>query len=558
MKKKKFILSILSLAGLLPMASCSKGNISSTVSSSTNASNVDSSTTKIDDDSTSGDETTSVDHQFLYTDFGARRLSTEPETSMVDTIIETLISKGGSLISGGIQTYAKAVVLNILKECGYDFRDATTKTLDKIQQQVNAIEEKITTLSKMEDQHHSEDILNKVLLQITSAQNSYMDFAITGIGDLATNENDESLTEDEKEAARSSFYNNTVKKLTINGSPFCSYVSDLCDAILIPNQSDRGKDIFYYYQQTLGAYDAWSTLKIQNMKNFMAYLDSTVVSLTNLAKFQIYYMTKGKDSATVKSYENMINKTVGKANQVNELFKKALEGLKEYEDKEKAGINVYLPTGKEYSLRMATLTYSKSGDTTDDSRRALMLDCKEEGGVRTNRIYYYQPNEDIVKSVVNDFKIYTGNFFATTYTLQDYLTYAGFYAKNEDLFKKAAGLYTGNLEVNSHGWLYDDHDYSINYYDTKCNYVRKNVYEVDSYHYWTTEIKSTSIKLLDDNEYLCFATPDGEKQKLDGKYSYKDNKDKFYTINNDQYYSFSTWEDIYRNDVSGWYLHDSW
>ncbi len=220
MKKKKFILSILSLAGLLPMASCSKGNISSTVSSTSAAeSNIDSSTTKGSDESISPDETTSLDHQFLYTDFGTPRLTTEPETSMVDTIIETLISKGGSLITGGIQTYAKAVVLNLLKECGYDFRDATTKTLDKIQEQISAIEEKITTLSKMEDQHHSEDILNQVLKQLTSAENSYMDFAVTGIGDVADTENNESLTEDEKEAARLSFYNNSVKKLTINGSP---------------------------------------------------------------------------------------------------------------------------------------------------------------------------------------------------------------------------------------------------------------------------------------------------------------------------------------------------
>ncbi len=557
MKKKKFILSILSLAGLLPMASCSKGNISSTVSSTSAAeSNIDSSTTKGDDESISPDETTSLDHQFLYTDFGTPRLTTEPETSMVDTIIETLISKGGSLITGGIQTYAKAVVLNLLKECGYDFRDATTKTLDKIQEQISAIEEKITTLSKMEDQHHSEDILNQVLKQLTSAENSYMDFAVTGIGDVADTENNESLTEDEKEAARLSFYNNSVKKLTINGSPLCSFVSDLCDAILTPNQADPGKDIFYYYQQTLGAYDAWSTLKTKNMKNFMAYLASTVVALTNLSKFQIYYMTKGKDSATVKSYENMINKTVAKANLVNEKLKNALEGLKEYEEKEEAGINVYLSTGKEYSLRMATLTYSHAGDSENDSRRALMVDC--QGGVKTNRIYYYQPNEDIVKSVVSDFKAYTGNFFATSYTLQDYLTYAGFYAKNEDLFKKAAGLYNGNLDVNSHGWLYDDHDYSINYYDTRCDYVRKTVYEVDSYHYWTTEIKRTTIKLLDDNEYLCFATPDGEKQKLDGKYSYTDNKDNFYTINKDQYYNFNSWEEIYQNDVNGWYLHDCW
>ena len=542
MKSKKLFLSLVSMSCLLS-ASCSKGtsdssSIQSTVTSSTST------------------DSSFSDNDFFFNSDGTRRLNAEPQEEMVNMIIETLISKGGSLITGGIQTYAKAVVLNLLKECGFDFRDATTKTLDKIQQQLAAIDEKIKALSKKTDQYHSEDILNKVLDNMVIAQNSYMSFAISGMGDLADAENNPDLTEEEQETRRQTFYDNSVSKLTINGSPLCSFVSTFCDAILTPNQADQGKDIFYYYQQTIGYYDTWSTLKVKNTKNFMAYLDSAIVALTNLSKFQIYYMTKGKDSATIKSYEDMINKTIEKANLVNAKFKSMLDSLKEYEDKEAAGINIYLSTGKEYSLRMAALTYSYDGDLTDDSRRALIIDCPNERN--TNRIYYYQPNQDIVNSVVSDYKEYTGAYFVKTYTIQDYLTYAGFYSKDEDLFKKAAGIYNANFYVDSHGLFNDDHDYSISYYDTKCEYVRKTVYSVNSYHTPLGGIESTSIQLYDNNYYLCFATPDGDKQKLDGKYQYTSNKEDLHTINKDQYYHFDTWEDIYNYDVNGWYLHDCW
>lgn len=534
MKLKKLPLMGILLTSIVSMTSCNTTNSSSLPNSDSNV----------------------VDNDFIFNNDGVRRLNTEPEEEMVNLIIDTLISKGGSLITGGIQTYAKAVVLNLLKECGFDFRDATTKTLEKIQQQLTAIDEKVTALSKKTDQYHSQDILNKVLGFMVEAQNKYLSFAITGMGDLADTENDETLTEEEKEAARQVFFDNSVSKFIIDGSPLCSFVSSFCDAILTPNLSDPGKDIFYYYSQTIGYYDTWSTLRIKNVKNFMAYLDSAIVALVNLSKFQIYYMTKGKDSATIHSYEDIINKSIAKANLVNEKFKVMLDSLKEYEDKQAAGVNVYLSTGKEYSLRMATLTYSYDGDVDNDSRRALLLDNPTTRN--TNRIYYYQPNQDIISSVVSDFKEYVGAYFAKTYTLQDYLTYAGFYAKDEELYAKAAGLYNGNFNVDSHGLYYDDHDYSISYYDNRCEYVRKTVYSVDSYHNPLGGIDHTTIKLYDNNYYLCFATPDGNKQKLDGKYSYTSNKEDLHTINKDQYYHFDSWEDIYKGDVNGWYLHDCW
>lgn len=537
MKMKKLALTGLLLTSLISVTSCGTANNSSSSDSNIN-------------------DLSSDDNKFLFNDEGTRRLNAEPQEEMVNVIIDTLISKGGSLITGGIQTYAKSIVLNLLKECGFDFRDATTKTLEKIQQQLAAIDEKVKALAKKTDQYHSEDILNNVLGIMVEVQNKYMSFAVKGMGDLADVENDETLTEEEKEARRQSFYDNSVSKFLIDGSPLCSFVSTFCDAILRPNNADPGKDIFYYYNNTVGYYDTWSTLRVKNTKNFMAYLDSTLVALTNLSKFQIYYMTKGKDQATIKSYEDMIDGTIAKVNLVNQEFKDMLDNLKEYEDKAAAGINVYLATGKEYSLRMATLTYSYDGDLENDSRRALLLDNPQTR--ENNRIYYYQPNTDIVESVVSDFKEYVGAYFAKTYTIQDYLTYAGFYANNQELFDKAAGLYNGYLKVDSHGYLNDDHDYSMTYFDTRCEYVRKTIYTVDSYHTILGGIEDTTIRLYDNNYYLCFATPDGDKQKLDGKYPYTNNKEDLHTINKDQYYHFDNWEDMWHNDVNGWYLHDCW
>ena len=544
MKKKKLLLTALVPATLFGVASCNSNNASSST----------------DENSTS--ETSSFDDKtFTFTSEGYTRLAAEPGDEIVNSIIDSLISKGGELITGGIQTYAKSIVLNLLKECGFDFRDATTKTLEKIQEQLTVIEKKVDAMAAKQEQYQAEKILGDLLKAVGVANNNYVGYVVDGLGDIANYENSD-MSEDEVEERRKIYYDNTVSNLIINGNPFVTYVSDLADYILLPNPADRSKSVFDYYVSTIGVYDTWSTLYLKNVKNFMAYLDSTLVTCANLAKFQMYYKALGMDSTTIKVYSGMMDAMAAKVNAVNALFKAKLDSLKELEDKKDAGINIYMSTGKEYSTRMATLTYNvNDNDGNGDSRQGLLMDYYYySDGTRGDAYKFameYVPDQDFVAKVASDFKTYAGAFCVSTYTIKDYLKYAGFYASNSDLFNKAIGLYNANMYADGAGFLNQDYTYSATYYNDAGEYTRKPIYQVDSYHNWNFDVTRTVFTQLDDSYYLCFATPDGDKQKLDGQDKDVYMKDVMSTVVDKVFYK-KYFYDITEANKTGWYLHDCW
>ena len=290
---------------------------------------------------------------------GKLRISQEPtDQSLVDNFINTIVSKGGEAITGGIQVYAKCIVLNLLKECGLDFRDATTKTLENIQKQLNIIETKIDAIAAKQAQYHAEDILNPILELFATANIRYMNYVSGSLAYLAELENDETLTEEEIEEKRVAAYNDGINKLFFDGAPFATYVTTLADRVMKPNKTDARKDIFFYYDETMGQYDKWDIQAYKNTRNFIAYLDSTLILLSNLAKFQIYYLAKDADTAMRKTYSQMIDDMAIAVNQVNASFAAKIQSMKSIQDNWDRGLNRYIPTDKFYGTRMCTLTYN--------------------------------------------------------------------------------------------------------------------------------------------------------------------------------------------------------
>ncbi len=559
MKKNKLLRAALIPVTLMGMASCKTSNSSSVASVNSVASEI-SSISEYSDNK----ESSSIDNSFLLTNGGNRRLSAEPFfDDATKQIIDALISKGGDLITGGITTYGKTVVINLLKECGIDFRDQTAKTLEKIQEQLTAVQAKITALAEQEDQHHCEDILNPVLTFAKKGALYSSYFVVNGLCDLVNLEYDTSLTEEQVEAERKRYYNETISKLIIDGKPFADFVTQFANTVLTPNQADLSKDIFYYYDETLGVYDTWSSLKIQNTQNFAAYLDSILVSCANLAKFQMYYYTQGMGDISKKSYASMIDTMATSVNAVNEKFKTSLETLKPLEEKKEKGIVTYMKTGKDYSTRMATLTYDindKVGES--DSRQALIRDLYQfsdgRRGTYDRFALQYVPDTDFVAQVAEDFRIYSKAFYTPDYTLIDYLKYAGFYAVNQDLFDKSLGLYNANMYADGYGWYGEDYDYCGTYYDVHGEYKRKVDFKIASYHNWNGNVTRTRLDNVDaGNYYLCFATPDGDRQKLDGVYKTVYMKDVLNTIQKASFFK-EIYSDVFDNNKTGWYLHDCW
>ena len=478
-------------------------------------------------------------------------------------IFNSLVSKGSSLVVDGIQTYSKTVILNLLKECGFDFRDATTKTLEKMTQQLNVIAAKIDALAEQQDKQYSESVLSKVLDKVKEGQYYTSIYVLGGLSTLIDSENDPTKTEEEVEKERQAFYKNTLSKLTINGKPFASFVQETAEAVLQPNSADPSSDIFTYYNKTLGVYNTWSSFKIANTSKFMAQILETLLACTNLAKFQLYYMALGKDAATIATYKRAMTEMVTMVNAVNEKFKNYLNNvLQPLIDKKEQGINVYMSTNKEYSFRMATLTFNVNDKENDDTRASLYMDyyTREDGkyGQNDSRVLQFKPDQNFLASVAKDYKTYAGAFYDPNYTMIDYLKSAGFHANNEELFDKAIGLYNANGYSDGSGINYDDKAITSTYYSLQGDYTRSLVYKVDAYHNWNFDITDTVFHNCDNNYYLCFATFNDGKEVLDGTYETLYIGDSWYTLNKNLPIRKYYYDAITNNRNNTWYLHDCW
>ncbi len=543
MNIKKLTLGGLLLSSLLTATACGGNN------TNTSQSNGNSTSSEIN-----GDNTTNFNN-YLLTDLGYRRFSAEPTSEDIDKwILDIVIDKGGDLISGGIASYGKTLVINLLKECGLDLRDANAKTLEKIQQQLDQIENKLNSLCEKIERDHSESILSPVLKAVKECLYDYNGIATTGIEYLVNAEKDESLTEEEIETKREEYYNDIVKDLMTGGLPIASRLTNLCNYILKPNEAS-GNNIFYYYFNTIACTDVWSIQRVKNIKSFVAYIDSVLLLTANLAKFQMYYLAKGKGDAARAAYEGIMTTMANQVNAVNLLFKNQIEALKVYEDKAAEGLNIFLSTGKEYSTRLATLTYNPyEDDKPSESRQGLLYAI-------TNSRYDYgaycfklNPDSRTVEGVANSFREYATSYCAADYTIQDYLTFCGFHANNEDLYERAVGLYKGDFNVTSYGVKDDDHDYIAGYYDRRCNYTTKKVYDVATYHIWGWQVDHADLRIYDNDYYLCFATKENGVEYIDGNYSSAYTYDNCYKVMDSCPYQY----DWYYMTSHKFPLRDTW
>lgn len=134
MKLKKLTLSALLFASLVSVTtSCAKYN--------GNDGSQDNTQKKDDDNNLTLDAS-------LYTSTGHRRLSEETEVEIAKWVADIIMDKGAELITGGISTYGKTLVLNLLKECGLDLRDANTKSLERIEKQLEVLDNKLNAIAQ--------------------------------------------------------------------------------------------------------------------------------------------------------------------------------------------------------------------------------------------------------------------------------------------------------------------------------------------------------------------------------------------------------------------------
>ncbi len=458
-------------------------------------------------------------------------------------VLDNVTSAGVDMITGGITAYAKTFTLNILKDFGFDLRDTNIKYLERITEELKEIKYKLDNLDKKMDEYNAQAIINALSTKLKKTEIEYMGFVKDGFWTIAQHEQSGKYTESELEAERLRYYKENLENMNVQGFDiFANYVTDLAQSILIPNQGDSSKDIFYYYSYTLGKYDKWTTQEYKNKRAYIAYLSTMLLSAVNVAKFDIYYRSLDKSEATRNTYKGYMDEMAKNVNKVFEKFQTELKRLDAINKvKEEKNTITYLPTNKQYSTRMATLTYNPSDREGNESRQGLLIANRTDYGYRDYG-YAYEPDKNLINNVTSDYKTYKNSYGGSNYTIVNYLKDAGFYANNKNLFDASSGLFYGDTSRNTCGTFDHDSEIYFNFINLNGDKIRKQCYGVACYHNWIGSIVRSEMRYNDTAYYLCFMNP--EQTKLDGKYhdNYFDwvnstlSKNMFYSV----YYQSST------------------
>lgn len=464
----------------------------------------------------SNNTTTSNKEQITYLE-NTKRVYISPadgvEKAIFPTILGNIASSGSNILSSAIGVGVKYIATNILLDYGFDMRDPSIQYLEKVLNEINEVKTKLDTINEKLDVYHAEDSLQNLYKYVLDAQIDVYPLVSRGLWSLAQTEADTSLTDDQKEEARVDFYTTSLKDFKVDGRDITKFVTHFATLINQPNTSSN-KDIFYYYQLTSGQYDKWSTQSYINRRNYIAYLDTLLLSSANVAIFDYQYRYANVGDASKKVAEQNYNDMIKAVSDVNGRFQKELKRLDEYETLRKdKGEVIYLPNDAHYSTRMATLTFSNK----DKDRQALIKGIPYKGSAQ-DCVLAYEPNQGMLNNVIKDYKDYVTAIGDTSYTLKQYLKDAGFYAKDNSLFEAAKGLYKGNFEKKTSGYLDDDVSLKSSYYDEKGNSQTTTQFFCEAHHGVFAKYADYVIKCYASDYYLCFVRAD---QKLDGGYEYK-------------------------------------
>ena len=466
------------------------------------------------DDNTTTDTSTKMEYN------SARDNIQESNVEIIDAakyVLDNVTSAGVDMITGGITAYAKTFTLNILKDFGFDLRDTNIKYLERITEELKEIKYKLENMDKKMDEYNAQAIINALSTKLKKTEIEYMGFVKDGFWTIAQHEQSGNYTESELEAERLRYYKENLENMNVQGFDiFANYVTDLAQSILTPNQGDSSKDIFYYYSYTLGKYDKWTTQEYKNKRAYIAYLSTMLLSAVNVAKFDIYYRSLDKSDATRNTYKGYMDEMAKNVNKVFEKFQTELKRLDAINKvKEEKNTITYLPTNKQYSTRMATLTYNPSDRQDNESRQGLLIANRTDSGYRDYG-YAYEPDKNLINSVTSDYKTFKNSYGGSNYTIVNYLKDAGFYANNQGLFDASSGLFYGDTSRNTCGTMDHDSEIYFNYINLNGDKIKKQCYGVAVYHNWIGIITRCEMRYHDTAYYLCFMNP--EQTKLEGKY----------------------------------------
>jgi division protein CdvB (Snf7/Vps24/ESCRT-III family) len=414
--------------------------------------------------------------------------------------------------------FGKKFIINTLYDYGIiDLRDQTLKAIDEIKNELKVINTKIDNIDKKMDIQNAEKYVNDVI-ECEQYVDKLKPF-FNQLGDIIKTEEDIKTDADAEKAdqQRKKLFNGLNN--TITDGLIATNVIDFAKAIKTPNPADDTAEgnLFHYYDLTLGKHNKWTYQEYTNKRAFINELAANLLIGTTIAKIDLYYKEQQADEIMKGVYEDYAKDLNAAVKKANEIFQTELIRLDKIEQRRQdEHIETYLPTGKEYKNRLATLTFDLN---CKDGNQAFIVANDGLYMGEDKPEYVYNPNQNFVKTINEDFKAYKNAYEGEDYTINDYLKDAGFYAYKDELFDKAAGLYYGNLYHDRCDYLDHDTVISATYFDQNGDYQRKNIYRVNVFHDWMGNPSECRIDNLDNNYYFCFVENNAKGQEqLVGNY----------------------------------------
>lgn len=464
----------------------------------------------------------------------------------LDWLSKSILEKGADFMKSGISSLALYAFKTACMEMGIDVRDATTKKIDQIIDQLNQITKQLAKgfddLTKKMQKVEDDQCMRAVLDLITEVK-SPIYVEMTKLESIAQKEDDESYDQDTLAKQKQTFVDGLQKNLNFYGLSNQVWHSTemLAKKFLYPNSVKTSQTLMDLYDNTLGANDLWDYQSYAPRMQFIQQCSFLVNSLALLSKLDAAREMStydSEDDPNVDGLKRGISDMCEAVNAVNGMFQKELEKLeaiRERHDDEDCPTMSHLKR-----------TFDSSGFvhvTTDFTVSAYLATVGVDDVVWTDTVddYYsdgyshcfksYVANEDIYKIVLDDYSFYVDNYETEEgYTVKHFLRDMGFRVpeSRQADYDKAIGLYRGvDCRTKDRG-IFRGWDYYayFKYYDLDGKEATKDYCRVGQ-TFWKNYDDAENY--LDNlySKFVAFVDPDNKKL-LGTTYwtiAHRDNKD---------------------------------
>ncbi len=454
-------------------------------------------------------------------------------TEELDWLSKSILEKGTDFLKSGISSLAVYAFKTACAEMGIDVRDATTKKIDQIIQQLKEMSAQIQKgfddLTKKSQQVQDYTYMGNVITKLDDVRSPIVGEMRT-LEDIARKEQDPTYDKEFLDQQKETFVKGFKEKL--NFYTLSNQVWHTAELLALnlarPNPIKTSQSLMDLYDNTLGANDVWDYQGYAPRMQFIQECSFLVNSLALLGKIEAAYEISQYQpgDSNIEGIKQNISDMCVAVNTVNGVFQKELEKLdkikKAHDDEECPTMShikrdfdsqgfVHISTDYTVSAYLATITVDNVlwQNTCHDFYNDNYSHCFKA----------FKANDDLYQMIYSDYSFYINNYeLEEGYNFKYYLRDLGFRvpASRQDDFDNAIGVYK-NIETKrvDRGFLRGVDFYSqYSYYDWTGEVKYNNISRVGQ-TFWNNYDDSENYN--DNIAKKMVAFVDKDNTKLDGK-----------------------------------------